>query len=75
METKQSFLGQGWGFPPEFRRAGNTVALTRDEEDIEKSLQILLSTRPGERILVPDYGCNLDELLFKPLNRTLYRDW
>jgi phage baseplate assembly protein W len=71
METKQSFLGQGWGFPPEFRRAGNTVALTRDEEDIEKSLQILLSTRPGERILVPDYGCNLDELLFKPLNLTL----
>lgn len=71
MNTKQSFLGRGWSFPPEFSKTNNTVVLTEDETDIEKSLQILLSTRPGERIMVPDYGCNLDELLFKPLNLTL----
>ena len=65
MNTKQSFLGRGWSFPPEFSKTNNTVVLTEDENDIEKSLQILLSTRPGERIMVPDYGCNLDELLFK----------
>jgi Phage baseplate assembly protein W len=70
METKQSFLGRGWGFPPEFVKSATSVRMTEAEEDIEKSLQILLSTRPGERILVPDYGCNLDELLFKPLNLT-----
>lgn len=71
MSTKESFLGRGWGFPPEFGKSTLSVRMTEAEEDIEKSLRILLSTRPGERILVPDYGCNLDELLFKPLNLTL----
>ncbi|HAQ20930.1 MAG TPA: hypothetical protein DCR40_17110 [Prolixibacteraceae bacterium] len=71
MTTKDSFLGRGWGFPPEFNINTASIFLTEDEEDIEKSLQILLSTRLGERIMLPDYGCNLDELLFKPLNLTL----
>jgi len=71
MDTKDSFLGRGWGFPPEFSKSTKSVLLTEDEEDIQKSLEILLSTRLGERIMVPDYGCNLDELLFKPLNLTL----
>ncbi|MFY9152168.1 MAG: GPW/gp25 family protein [Prolixibacteraceae bacterium] len=71
MNTIESFLGRGWGFPPEFSKNTKSVRLTEDEEDIEKSLGILLSTRLGERIMVPGYGCNLDELLFKPLNLTL----
>ncbi|MDP3644702.1 MAG: GPW/gp25 family protein [Bacteroidota bacterium] len=71
MTTKDSFLGRGWGFPPEFSKNMASVVLTEDEEDIEKSLEILLSTRLGERIMLPGYGCNLDELLFKPLNLTL----
>ena len=41
-------------------------------EDICESLHILLSTRPGERIMRPEYGCNLDYLQFEPLNETLY---
>lgn len=45
--------------------------MLEDEEDIQSSLHILLSTRPGERIMVPGYGCNLDELLFSPLNLTI----
>lgn len=71
MEIKESFLGRGWSFPPEFNRYTSSVEMTEFEADIERSLHILLSTRPGERIMVPDYGCNLDELLFKPLNLTL----
>lgn len=71
MNTKESFLGRGWGFPPEFNKSTASVGLTEDEADIGKSLEILLSTRLGERIMLPDYGCNLDELLFKPLNLTL----
>ena len=71
MENKTSFLGTGWSFPPEFDIERKTVLTTSDEEDINKSLEILLSTRLGERIMVPRYGCNLDELLFEPLNLTL----
>ncbi len=71
MEYKDSFLGTGWGFPPEFNQKTKQVLMTSNEEDIKKSLEILLSTRLGERIMVPSYGCNLDELLFKPLDLTL----
>ena len=72
MEYKNSFLGTGWGFPPEFNKKGKgKVEMLSDEADIKSSLNILLSTRLGERIMVPNYGCNLDELLFKPLNLTL----
>ena len=44
--------------------------MVSDEADVQSSLEILLTTRPGERIMRPDYGCNLDELLFEPLTTT-----
>ena len=65
-----SFLGTGWSFPPAFDNASASVLLTSDEADIQCSLQILLSTHPGERVLLPNYGCNLDEMLFEPLTTT-----
>lgn len=45
--------------------------MTSDVEDINNSLMILLSTRPGERVMFPNYGCDLQEMLFKPLDLTL----
>ncbi|HPF52252.1 MAG TPA: GPW/gp25 family protein [Draconibacterium sp.] len=71
MDQINAFLGKGWSFPPEFDRGTKSVKMLEEEADIMSSLEILLSTRLGERIMVPDYGCNLDELLFKPLNLTL----
>ncbi len=41
------------------------------EEDIQSSLEILLSTDVGERVIQPKYGCNLHRLLFEPLDTTL----
>ena len=66
----KSFLGRGWGFPPEFSKVDGGVKMLSDENDIQSSLEILLSTRQGERIMRPDYGCNLDELIFEPLTTT-----
>lgn len=71
MNENQSFLGRGWSFPPEFSKESRSVKMLEDEADIKSSLQILLSTRLGERVMVPGYGCNLEELLFSPLNLTL----
>ena len=66
----KSFLGTGWGFPPAFPYKDSAVGMLSDEADIESSLEILLTTQPGERVMRPDYGCNLDELLFEPLTTT-----
>ena len=71
MENTNSFLGRGWAFPPVFNRNTHSVELVEDEADILNSLEILLSTRRNERIMLPGYGCNPDELLFKPLDLAL----
>lgn len=69
-ETK-SFLGTGWSFPPQFSRHSGGAKMISNEEDIKNSLEVLLSTRVGERIMQPKYGCNMDELLFEPLTVSL----
>lgn len=66
-----SFLGTGWSFPPTFIATARTVSMTSGEEDIRNSLAILLSTAFGERVMLPDYGCNLEELLFEPIDTGL----
>lgn len=66
-----SFLGTGWSFPPSFDPQLGIVQMLSDEADIQSSLEILLSTRLGERVMQPTYGCNLDEMLFEPLTTTL----
>lgn len=71
MAVQKSFLGTGWSFPPQFEKSTATINMTSDEDDVVRSLQILLSTRQGERVMQPTYGCNLDELLFEPLTTTL----
>ncbi|HBC05606.1 MAG TPA: GPW/gp25 family protein [Aequorivita sp.] len=71
MNTSEIFLGEGWSFPPHFDKKTGELVITAGVADINKSLEILLSTRLGERIMLPDYGCNLEELLFQPLDVTL----
>jgi phage baseplate assembly protein W len=66
-----SFLGTGWSFPPTFDRESGQVDLVSDVEDINQSLNILLSTTLGERVMQPDYGCNLKEYMFESLNNSL----
>ena len=70
MAATNSFLGTGWGFPPALSNKSAQAGMTSNEEDINSSLQILLSTRQGERVMLPGYGCNLDELVFEPLTTT-----
>lgn len=65
----ESFLGTGWSFPPSFNASG-VVELTSDELDIQRSIEILLSTKKGERVMEPDYGCNLNEMVFEPMTTT-----
>ncbi len=65
-----AFLGRGWSFPPSFTQDGG-VKMVSGDEDVAESLRILLATRPGERTMQPDYGCDLDRLAFEPLDATL----
>jgi phage baseplate assembly protein W len=68
--SEKSFLGRGWSFPPTFSKIASQVLMTADEEDINKSLEILLSTTIGERFLQPLFGCNLEDYVFEAMNAT-----
>jgi phage baseplate assembly protein W len=64
----QRFLGRGWGFPVTFGNQGRAVTVVEAEEDIHQSLEILLSTHVGERVLNPTFGWKRDSLVFEPLS-------
>lgn len=68
--NEASFLGTGWAFPPEFNKASGSVEMAQGERDIQQSLEILLSTGIGERVMQPLYGCNLRDYQFEPLSNT-----
>jgi phage baseplate assembly protein W len=59
------FLGRGWSFPPRFDPRGKDVVMVAGVADIDESLRILLSTTPGERVMLPDYGCALRRMVFE----------
>ncbi len=71
MEQERAFLGRGWSFPPEFDKSAKGVAMLEEEKDIESSLEILFSTKLGERVMQPTYGCNLDDMVFESMNLTM----
>lgn len=68
MADDQQFLGRGWAFPVTFENQGRTVAMVEAETDIRQSLNILLSTHLGERVLRPTFGWKRDALMFEPLS-------
>jgi phage baseplate assembly protein W len=64
---EKEFLGQGLAFPLQVNARGE-LALTGGGRDIEQSLRIILATRPGERVMRPEFGCRVHDMLFEPLN-------
>ncbi|TKC88722.1 hypothetical protein FAZ69_13295 [Trinickia terrae] len=69
------FLGRGWQFPPSFDKAGAdarpgaSALMAQAEADIHQSLMVLFSTVPGERVMLPDYGCPLHLHVFDAMNQ------
>jgi phage baseplate assembly protein W len=70
MSIDTTFLGTGWSFPPQFDLRHRGAVTVSEEEDIEQSLVILLSTTPGERVMQPSYGCGLKRMVFEHINES-----
>ena len=68
MKIEESFLGIGWSFPPEFNKETKSIQMVSAIEDINQSLHILLNTKLGERIMLPNYGSSLSDFVFEGLN-------
>ena len=70
MALDKSFLGTGWGFPPQFSPHNKSIMLVTEDQDIQQSLRILFSTSPGERMMQPAYGCGLNALVFDVISES-----
>ncbi|MCP4341413.1 MAG: GPW/gp25 family protein [Desulfobulbaceae bacterium] len=63
------FLGVGWRFPVmKLQTDMSRFPLAKYEESIQQAIPIILSTSKGERVMRPDFGCSLHELVFAPNN-------
>jgi phage baseplate assembly protein W len=60
-------VGRGWAFPPHLDDR-DRMALSQDDADIRQAIYIIIMTAPGERVMHPDFGCRIHELIFDPAN-------
>lgn len=67
--TLAAFIGTGWAFPMRANSSGG-IDLVSGEDEIEASLRMILTTAPGERVMRPDFGCAIWDLLFAPVDAT-----
>lgn len=63
----KDFLGVGWKYPVNADYNGK-IAMSRYEDDIKEAIWIILGTAKGERVMRPDFGCGIHDLVFAPIN-------
>jgi len=64
---KKNFLGVGWKYPVNVD-SNKKIAVSSYEEDIKEAVRIILGTARGERVMRPDFGCGIHDLVFAPIN-------
>jgi len=62
-----NLTGRGWSFPPRLNDR-DRIATVQDDTDIQQSIYIIINTAPGERVMHPDFGCLIHDLIFAPAN-------
>jgi phage baseplate assembly protein W len=63
----RDFLGTGWKFPIRPNARGG-LSYSSAEQDIHEAIWIILSTAPGERQMLPRFGCGIHDFVFAPNN-------
>jgi phage baseplate assembly protein W len=61
------FLGKGFAHPLQINPLGG-IKPSKEAQKIKESVMIILGTQHGERLMRPNFGCNLKSLVFAPNN-------
>jgi uncharacterized protein len=69
-DDRKDFLGRGWAMPVELDPRTGLVAHAEHEDDIRQSILIVLETSPGERVMRPNFGCGIHDMVFAALDST-----
>ena len=71
--SANDWYGLGLAFPPLVDPATGTLGTVGDTDVVSQALRVLLRTAPGERLMRPDYGCDLRRYLFAPNDASTHR--
>jgi phage baseplate assembly protein W len=63
----KDFLGRGIAFPLATDVYGK-LEMSAHERSISESIRLIVGTAPGERVMRPDFGCKIHDLVFHPVN-------
>lgn len=63
-ERDPGFLGRGWAFPVVAGRDGGVPTIAA-EPAVEQAITVVLGTSPGERVMRPEFGCGIWELVME----------
>jgi uncharacterized protein len=66
----ERIIGSGWSFPVKPAVTGG-LTFTGGDQKIRQGIWMILSTAPGERVMLPDFGCGIHDLLFEPITAGL----
>lgn len=69
-ERTKGFLGTGFSFPIEVDETTGLMKTVSMEEDIVQAIHIILTTRKGERVMRPDFGCDIYDYAFGTMDYT-----
>lgn len=69
--SEHLFWGTGWSFPPKFSNTPIQVELSYGAANINQSIDVILKTQRGERVLQPDFGSELRQYIFSNFDATL----
>ncbi len=68
--SQSDFLGTGWKLPVSLSQ--NRVRMVAAEDSIKQSIFVILGTARGERVMRPDFGCDINTMAFELVNTTTF---
>lgn len=71
MNDNHDFLIKGWEFPVEPDYTTGRINESMGSDNIRQSIKLILQTNRGERIMRPDFGCNLRSYIYSEINYTV----
>lgn len=58
------FLGVGWKFPLTLNNNDGVLEYSESNDSIRESILLILRTAKGERVMRPNFGCGINDLVF-----------